>query len=239
MPRGLSARVDLSRMDAAFSDYYRFAEQRMEKAALIATDQGRRTALTRVRGEMAGAGLGRLGNALGSGSDLAEGRGVHRYSNGGFSASGAVFIRSGSERTRGAIEAYTQGADIVPVRGRWLWIAGDDLPRVTGKRRMTPALYRQNGFEQKIGPLVQVSAANGNPLLIVRNVGISAAGKGRSAKSLTRRGAPRKGQVEREFIIAFIGIPRTSRAARVNVPAIMESVAADLPQLFYQALGRI
>ena len=235
----VSARLDRGDFEGPFNKFRRFAEQRMEKAALIATDRARNIALQRVRADMQGAGLGRLGNAIGSGSDLDEGRGVHRYSNGGFSASGVVFVRSGSERTRGAIEAYTEGADIKPVRGRFLWIATDQIPRVTGRFRMTPELYRKNGFEQKIGPLVFVKSINGRPLLVVQNVGVSALGRSRSAKSLTKRGFPRKGQVEKKFLVAFIGIPRTQRAARVDVAAIMRSVAAELPALFNDALGRI
>ena len=235
----VSARLDRGDFEGPFNEFRRFAEQRMERAALIATDRARNVALQRVRAEIQGAGLGRLGNGVGSGSDLDEGRGVHRYSNGGFSASGVVFVRSGSERTRGAIEAYTEGADIKPVRGRFLWIATDQIPRVTGRFRMTPELYRKNGFEQKIGPLVFVKSINGRPLLVVQNVGVSALGRSRSAKSLTKRGFPRKGQIEKKFLVAFIGIPRTQRAARVDVAAIMRSVAAELPALFNDALGRI
>lgn len=235
----LSARLERGDFEGPFADFRRFAEQRMERAALIAVDQGRRIALTSIRSDMQGAGLGRLGNALGSSSDFAKGRGVHRYPGGGFSASGVVFIRSGSERSRGAIEAYTEGADIRPVRGRWLWIATDQIPRVTGRVRMTPELYRQNGFETKIGPLVYVRSVNGNPLLVVKGASVSAAGKARSARSMTKRGQLRRGQAAKDFIVAFIGIPRTSRAARIDVEAIMQSVAGQLPTLFNQALGRI
>lgn len=236
----ISARLDPGAFQSAFSSYYRFAEQRAERAALIATDRARKIALTRLRGEMQGASLGRLGQAISSTSDLENGKGIHRTGGGGFSASGTVFIRSGSERTRGAIEAYTQGADIRPIKGRWLWIPTDNIPRLGGgRRRLTPGTWASSGMERKIGPLVFIRAANGNPLLIVRNVGVSAAGKIRSARSLTRRGAPRRGQVAAEMIVAFIGIPRTSRAARVDVTAVMRSVQAELPSLFFQALGRI
>lgn len=238
MPR-LSARLEHSRFDAPFAAYYRFAEQRLERAALIATDRGRKVALSGIRSAMQGAGLGRLGNGIGSNSDLAEGRGVHRYPGGGFSASGTVYIRSKSARTRGAIEAYTEGADIKPVRGRWLWIATDQIPRVTGRFRMTPELYRQNGFEQKIGPLVLVRSIDGRPLLVVKGASVSEAGRLRSARALTKRGGLRKGQVAKEFIVAFIGIPRTQRAARVDVTAILREVQAQLPGFAFDALGRI
>lgn len=226
-------------MEAAFSDWYRFAEQRFERAAMIAVDTGRRKAIASIREAGQGAGLGRLFNGLGSSSDLSTGRGPKRYENDAFSASGVIFIRSGSERTRGAIEAYTSGANIAPVRSRYLWIASNDLPRVTKRFRMTPELYIKGGFEKRIGKLVFTRSADGTALLIVRNVGVSTAGLARSAKSLRRNGMPRKGQTAKETIVAFIGIPRTSRAARVDVAAIVRSVQAELPNLFYQALGRI
>ncbi len=103
---------------------------------------------------------------------------------------------------------------------------------------MTPELYRKNGFETKIGPLVQIRAANGNPLLIVRNVGVSLAGKRRSARSLTKKGMPRKGQIAQKFIVAFVGIPRTSRSARADVISTLRSVQTELPNLYQQAIGR-
>lgn len=226
--------ISLRSPDKAFDAYYRNAIQVAEAAALRATDRARKAGTTRIRTQMQSAGLGRLGNGLGSTSDLERGSGVHRRGANGFSASGTIFIRSGSERTRGAIKAYTQGAEIRPVRSRWLWIATDEIPRVTGRYRMTPELYKKNGFEQKIGPLTYVRSINGNPLLVVRKVGVNAAGKPRSAKSLTKTGRARKGQRVKEFVVAFVGIPRTSRAARVDVPAILNQVAGELPALFEQ-----
>jgi hypothetical protein len=237
MPR-ISARLTRYDLGGPFEQYRRHAEQRMERAALKATDAGIRIVVRNVRTAMQSAGLGRLGNGLGTQSDLEERGAVHRYANGGFSASGVLFVRSGSKRSRGAIEAYTQGAEIVPRRGRWLWIATDEIPRLTGRERMTPELYVRNGFEAKIGPLVPVRSVNGNPLLVVKNASVSAAGKPRSAKSLTKRGLPRKGQMAKEFIVAFVGIPRTSRAARVDVIAILQSVQHQLPTLYAQAMGR-
>jgi hypothetical protein len=235
----ISARLQPGDLEGPFAEWRRFSEQRLENAALIATNRARIVALRSIRAEMAGASLGRLGQAISSTSDMERGHGVHRYANGGFSASGTVFIRSRSERSIGAIEAYTEGADIRPVRSRWLWIPTDNIPRVTKKYRLTPALWKQNGLDRRIGPLVRVKAKNGNPLLIVENVGVDLSGRSRSAKSLSKRGLPRKGQVAKDFIVAFIGIPSTSRAARVDIAAIARSATADLPALFYEALGRI
>lgn len=235
----LSARLQPGDFSGPFADWRRFAEQRMERAALIATDRAAVRAKAEIRGAMAGAGLGRLGQALDATSDLKRGRGVHRYSGGGFAASGAVYIRSKSDRSRGAIEAYTQGAVIRPVRSKWLWIPTDNIPRVSKRYRLTPALWRENGLDRRIGPLVRIKGSNGYPLLIVRNVGVDLTGRARSAKSLTKRGQPRKGQVQREFIVAFIGIPYTARAARINVDALLAPISGELPALFNEALGRI
>lgn len=225
-----------------FADMDKFAQARSETAALEATKVAARRAVTRVRDEMKNAGLGRLGNALGNSSDLEKRGAVYRKGD-GFSASGVVFVRAKSERSRGAIKAYTEGADIKPVRGRWLWIPTDEIQRVAGvkadRARLTPGNWAKMGMDRKIGPLVFAKSATGNPLMIIKNVGVSATGGSRSARSLRKSGAPRKGQVAKEFIVAFFAIPRTSRQARVNVAAILKSVAGELPALFNEALGRI
>lgn len=236
---GISVSIDASLILGRSQQMQRAVEGWIERAALTATRRAAELAKTNLRGEMSGAGLGRLGQAIGSTSDAQKGRGVFRRPGGGFSASGIVFIRTRSERTRGAIEAYTEGADIRPVRSRWLWIPSDQIPRLgAGRYRLTPGTWRSSGMEAKIGPLVRVRASNGNPLLIVRNVGVALSGKSRSARALTKRGLPRKGQAAQEFIVAFIGIPRTARSARIDVTAVMRSVQAELPSLFNQAFGQ-
>jgi hypothetical protein len=226
----------------AFDDLDKFARLRSEAAALEATRRAAVIAKGRIRDAMKSAALGRLGNAIGHSSD-AEKRGTVYRQGDGFSASGVVFVRSKSERTLGAIESYTQGAEIRPVRGRWLWIPTDDIARVAGAKekraRVTPGNWSKLGLDNRIGPLVFAKAKNGNPILIVKNVGVSATGASRSAKNLRKSGQPRKGQVAREFIVAFIAIPRTARAARIDVAAILRSVAQELPALFTEALGRI
>lgn len=210
---------------------------RLQAAALNATARAALTAKRKLRADMQGAGLGRLGNAVDHGSD-AEKNGRVRTMGQGWSASGWLAIRSRSERTIGAIESYTAGADITPKRGRWLWIATDEIPIRAGRQRMTPSLYNRMGFASKIGPLMPAKSSNGTPLLIVRNVGVSASGKPRSARSLTKRGMPRRGQQQVDFIVAFFGIPHTSRRARVDVDAIVAEARASLPGLITQELGR-
>lgn len=220
-----------------FRQYYDLAERRMEAAALIASDRAARVAKTQLRGDMRRARLGRLGQAIGSTSDLEKNNRVYRRGE-GFSASGIVFARSRSPRTIGALNAYTQGAQISPVKSRYMWIPTDDIPRISQRQRLTPALWRKNGLDKRIGPLVEIKSVDGDPLLVVQNVGVNAAGRRRSARSLTLSGRPRKGQIQRSLVVAFIGIPRTSRKARINVKALMRKVQQQIPQYLSDAIER-
>lgn len=222
---------------ANFDDFRRNSIQSIERAALrsVAVVAGRGKAA--IRSQFSGAGLAGLGRAIDANSDDKKGT-IKRFGATGFSVSAAFFVRSQSERTLGAIASYTDGAEIVPVRGRWLWFATDEIPKRAGRKRMTPALYRANGFESKIGPLIFVKSINGNPLLVVKGGSVNAAGKARSAKGRTKAGGLRKGQRAKEFIVAFIGIPRTSRAARVNITAILNNVRAQLPEIFNREMDR-
>jgi hypothetical protein len=207
--------------------------EKAKEAALVATDKAARRALEEIRSDMQSSGLGRLGNALGSGSDLKKNKRAYEKGGGQFSASGNIHIRSKSERAVGAIISYTEGATIKAKNpSGFLWFPSDDIQRLVGKgsdrKRLEPRYWRQYGLESKIGPLERISAKDGTPLLIVKNVGVSAAGKSRSARSLTKSGKPRKGQVGRDFIVAFIGIRQTVRSKRTDPLAIAQRVANDL-----------
>ena len=222
---------------SAFDNFERQTRARLEAAALNATHIAAGRAYKMIRAEMTSASLGRLGNAIGSGSDLQK-RGVVRKSGIGFTASGWVHIRSKSERTIGTIESYTQGAEISPRNSRWLWIPTDDIPSRAGRVKITPGNWDKFGLDKRIGPLVVVRSVNGWPLLVVKGASVSLSRKARSAKSLRKDGGLRKGQVARDFIVAFVAIPRTSRRARVDVPAIMREAQASLPTLIRQQLDR-
>lgn len=241
MPR-LAAKFERGAFAGPYRAFGLSIDRRLELAALEATDQAAKQAVRSIRGAMAGAGLGRLGNGLGAASDLSSGRGIHRKADGAWSASGVVFVRSRSERTRGAIESYTSGSEIRPTRGRWLWVPTDDLQRVAGgkgkRQRITPGNWDNLGLDRRIGPLVQITSIDGRPLLAVQGAGVSLTGAKGSARSLRKNGQARRGQIKRELLIAFVAIPRTSRAARVDVNAIMKSVQADLPRLAAAAFER-
>lgn len=222
---------------SAFDAFERASIARLKEATLRATKRAAEQAKRELRSQMSGAGLGRLGNAIATGGD-AEKSGRVKAQGKNWSASGWLAIRSQSDRTRGAIEAYTGGAEIAPRRGRWLWIPTDDIPSRAARQRMTPELYKSAGFETKLGPLILVKGVNGRPLLVVKNASVSASGKARSAKSLRKDGGLRKGQVSKEFIVAFIAIPRTSRRARVNIDQIMRQAQAALPGLIAEELQK-
>lgn len=241
MPR-LAAKFERGNFAGPYRAFGLSIDRRLELAALEATDRAATLAVRSIRTAMQGAGLGRLGNGLGAASDLSSGRGIHRKEAGGWSASGIVFVRSRSERTRGAIESYTAGSEIRPTRGRWLWIATPDIQRLAGgkgkRARVTPGNWQALGLDNRIGPLVPLRSVDGRPLLAVEKVGVALTGQTGSARSLTKSGRARRGQIRRELLIAFIAIPRTSRAARVDVLSIIGAAQADLPRLFAEALER-
>ncbi len=218
-------------------DFRRFSIQRLERAALVATDRASKDALKDVRASFAGSDLGRYSKAIGQFSDLTKGK-VFRRGKEAFSASGGLAIKTKNERTVGAIKSYTEGAEILPVKGRYLWFATDEIPKRAGRMKMTPELYRAKGFESKIGPLIFVPNINGRPLLVVKNASVNEAGKARSAKSRKKGGGLRKGQRAKEFIVAFIGIPRTRREQRVDVEAIMRTHAARVGEMVNNELQK-
>lgn len=224
---------------ALFREFEQALRRKMEAAALEASHQAGRMASTRIKRAMSSAGLGRLGNAVASTSDLEKNGRVHRRGAGAFSASSAVHLKSRSERTVGAIEAYTVGATIRPRNGGWLWIPSPELQRrVKGGRRVTPGNWASSGLEQRIGPLVKIPGKHaGEVLLIVPAVTTRISGRA-SPRKLPKRGSVRSGRVLRENFIAFTGIRSTSRQARVDPTQIIESVQAEMPALLATALEK-
>lgn len=210
--------------------------QRAERAMLIATDRVSRDALRDVRQNGA---MKRLSNAIGHFSDLKKGS-VFRFGNAGFSASGGLAIKTRNERTVGAIISFTEGADILPKkRDGWLWIATPELAiKRVGRKKITPALYRSGGFEQRLGPLQRIPGRHaGEALLIIKNVQTSIAGNRRPIRG-ARSGVPRAGREQKEFIVAFIGIRQTSRTRQIDVNAIMRANADRVGELFYAEMRK-
>lgn len=216
-------------------DMARFAMslgQKMERAALQYSDRAATETLREFRSKGQAAGMGGLVMAVGAGSDLKKGNGVHRKAGGGFSASGWLFFRSGYKRSRGALEAYlSKGRTTITAKNRsgLLWFPTEAIQRLAKvgdhRKRLTVARWKAAGMDAKVGKLVRITAADGTPLLIVENVGVRASGK---ARSLRRNGLPRRGDTAQKYIIAFIGIRQTTRTQRVDLPDIARSVLLRL-----------
>lgn len=221
----------------AFRNFERQALSRLERAALLATDRAARQATEEIRQAMRGSGLGRLSSAIGAGGDLKAGR-VKR-SGAGFSASGSVYVRGRSPRVTGAIEAYTQGADIAPRGGGWLWIATPEIPRFARRRRMTPKLYNETGLADRIGPLIfRPGRHAGEAVLIVSGATLDRFGRAGRARRLPKRGQVGRTRTGAVSFVAFVGIRRTRRTARVDPAAIIEHCRQRLPALVAEALDR-
>jgi hypothetical protein len=186
-----------------------------------------------VSGAMSAAGLGKLANVIRSTSDFRKKR-VPPIGDGsgGWRAGGVIFATHGSDRTAGALEAYTQGVTtIIPKRGRWLALATDEIPKRVGRKRMTPELYLAGGFEKRIGKLHFVPSKKhaGEAFLIARHVQVDAArGFGRSLR-IPRTGNIRNGRKAVDFIVCFILIKVTTRSRRFDPRAIMARRVAELP----------
>ena len=72
-------------------------------------------------------------------------------------------------------------------------------------------------------------------VLIVRDITTRIAGRA-NPRPLPRSGRVRAGRVLQQQFVAFIGIRRTSRRARVNPNAIFDWARSSLPALIKQAL---
>lgn len=208
------------------------ALNRIGQAAARATDQVTRNAHRGIRDAMSATKLGKLGRAVKYSTDVKKGRVPKVQFGRPWRAGGIIFIASKSERTLGAFEAYTEGATIVPRKGRWLWIATDEIPNKVGRYRMTPARYIAGGFENRIGELEFIEGSNnGEAFLIVRDVTVRAAtGFGR-ARRLPRNGNVRPGRKAVDFVVAFIGIRITRRNRRLNPEAIAKAKFRELDKV--------
>ncbi|HEX5183583.1 MAG TPA: hypothetical protein VFW19_10585 [Allosphingosinicella sp.] len=223
-----------------FDEFRRFCIQRLERSSLVATDRASANALRSLRYAMGGAGLGKLGNALTAGSDLQKGRGVKRVGSEGYRCSGWVVIRgTDSERTVGAIESYTEGSTIVPVKGSWLWIATDRIPRLVGRKRITPGLYVEEGLDATIGKLEFVEGRHsGEGLLVVRNVTDDRFGRPGKLKAIGPRGRIGANRQHVAEAVVFVGIRQTSRNQRVDAQQIIDAEAGNVPVYRQEAMGK-
>lgn len=210
---------------------------RITGAAARATDKASIGARDELRAAMRAQRLGNLANAIGSTSDLRKkrpgGRGGSRLDVAGF-----VYTRIKSPRTAGALASYVENdvTEIGPRGAKWLAIATNEIPRRAGRRRMTPALYKATGLEERIGPLVFVAGRTaGVAYLIVRDTTIQMARSGK-ARRLPKRGRIGAGRA-RVGIVAFVLIRRTRRQRRVAPRQIAQRWQQQLAGLLRNELG--
>jgi hypothetical protein len=199
----------------------------LRRVSHVATDRATTFAKEETRRRIRAAGLGRLANAVGSRSSLQK-----RFRNTD-EAVGAVFSRGkAGTRSNEALLAYSGGATIVPTGGKkWLAFATDALPKRAGKGRyqskITPALYRSSGLEQRLGKLQFVRGRNSQvAYLVARKVVVS----NKSGRILRGQGG-RASRASRnaDSVVAFILIRFTRRAQRFDQDQIMRLAASKIP----------
>jgi hypothetical protein len=217
--------------------YRRDLGRRIARAAARATEKAAIGARDEIRQQMRAQRLGGLANVVSFTSDLKKGR-VPESADGGFDVAGFVTVRGiRSQRTLGALRAYVDNdaTSIQPVNGKWLAIATPELPRKAGRRRLTPALYKSTGLEQKIGPLKFVPGRSGIAYLVVEDATINLARRGK-ARRLPKRGGARAGRARVGFV-AFILIRQTRRSRRVDPRIIAAAWSRRLPGMISRELA--
>lgn len=193
----------------------------LKRAAVVANDRATTWAKEETRRQIAAAGLGRLGGAVGSMSTLRPGRGKAGLRSRTGGAVGIIYARGKTEsRANQTLLAYSEGASIFPTSGkRWLAYPTSAIPTRVGRKKMTPALYRASGLTASIGKLRFVPDKN-NPkqaYLVARKVTVSRrTGRAKAYAGRTPRGSDRE-----KSVIAFVLLKFTRRAQRINQQRIM------------------
>lgn len=224
---------------SAYREFARLSVQRAERAALAATDRASAQGKAGIRNDMAGAGLGRLGLAIGSGSDLRKSGHVRRSGTSGFKASGWIYTLTRSERSLGALKIYSEGGEILPITGKWEWIASKNAPKRIGRYRTTPRRYMESGLSSSLGPLIFMPGRHsGEALLVVKNVSTRMTGNP-NPRRLPRNGRARAGREAHDFIVMFVGIKRTSRTQRFSPTDHFREQQRLLPSYWREEIGRV
>lgn len=124
------------------------------------------------------------------------------------------------------------------IRGRpLLWIPLPTAPKVTGGRRLTPAI-----FEHEIGPLISMRRTR-RPILAAQSL---RPGNGRqltasSLKTGARNAASRRagGKGRRTYLVPiFVGVSAAHIDKRVDIDGIFARWNARLPELYADRLSR-
>lgn len=193
------------------------------KASYDATDVAAAKALAHIQAKMRSVGLGKLANAVGYTSAKKK-RQTDR------TPYGVIFAKGGDESLAGgALESYSRGATITPENRTWLAVPTKAVPRLVAaggrRRRLTPALWKTAGLEQRIGKLRFRILKPGLAALVVDKVSLHP--KTGQAKALGPR-APRTRVVQKE-VIAFLLIKQTRRAKRFDQTEIAAFYSDRVP----------
>lgn len=202
-------------------------------AARRATDKAARHAQVHLQRKIRAVGLGRLGGAVGMSSAL-------KKKDPGLWA--VIYARgrtNDDSRGASALEAYSQGTIIRARNGTWMAYQTNVIPRTTGagrsRRRMTPARYKANGWEARLGELKFRPINRSMALLVAKKVTIS------PRTGLARRAGPgrTRTRIARDEVVVFILIKVTRRAKRFDEKEIVGQHARDVPRFIQDELRQI
>lgn len=200
-------------------------DRRQIRAAQRAVDRSSRLGQARVKNQIRAVGLGRLEKVVGHSSSLKKGdRGRHPW--------GVIFAKGQNDpddRGAGALEAYSEGAVIVPkmsLWGGWLWIPTNRIPKRVRRYKITPALYNRSGLVQSIGPLIFKRISRNKAILVIRRVSLSP--KTGRAKAMGNRKT--RTRIPMAEVVAFVGIKLTRRSKRFDQVQIMRLAAQMVPK---------
>lgn len=123
---------------------------------------------------------------------------------------------------------FEEGATI---RGKpTLWLPLPGAPKRIGRKRVTPALYRQ-----KYGPLVPMKSKSGKKLLGARvRVTEGQAKRKRPRISQSRLAAGTGGTGVLRTVPLFFGVPQVHLKDRFSIAEICQKARDRLPQLYFQ-----
>ncbi len=209
---------------ALYEQRHRALETKTIQVAGEVNDRATRRALDNQRNAMKAAKLGGLSNAV----KMKKGRSTDKRGNP--NAYGVIYAADGDEsRSAAALEAYSRGASIKPVKGNWLWYQTPVLARTSkvpgdNKRgRLTPERYNRMG--QPLGPLQFAQISPGFAKLYVDVADISIR-TGRATRP--GKGRPRT-KVRTKRVTVFFGIRNTIRGKRYDPQRIVAAAHGEIP----------
>lgn len=218
-----------AQMDRAHQDL----ERRLVRAAGAVIETKTREAQQRQRSAMRSAQLGGLANAV----KIKTGRSRDKNT-GAPNAYGVIFADNGDESRAGqALQAYSRGTTILPVRGPWLWFQTDAIRRTakvpgdTRRARMTPERYRKLG--SPLGPLefARITPRLAKLYVEIADISVKTGLASRPGKRRSRT------KVRTKRVTIFFGIKNTRRAQRFDPQSIVRQSHGEIPRAIAAAMA--